>query len=108
MEVSEHSYGELLQSGAKRLTGHQRRLFQAEVCLKLCGGNTRQAERRFGDEEITIRRLEAGASRIRPAFVIAGDDNRQTLARIATWAEPRICPAGTSVMSTPSRSTVCP
>jgi hypothetical protein len=48
MEVAEHSYGELLQSGAKRLTGHQRRLFQAEVCLKLCGGNARQAERRFG------------------------------------------------------------
>ena len=48
MELVEHSYVELLQVGAKRLTGHQRRLFQAEVCLKLCDGNARQAERRFG------------------------------------------------------------
>ena len=46
--VAEPSYTELLQVGAKRLTGHQRRLFQAEVCLKLCDGNARQAERRFG------------------------------------------------------------
>jgi hypothetical protein len=45
---AELSYIELLQSGAKRLTGHQRRLFQAEVCLKLFDGNARQAERRFG------------------------------------------------------------
>lgn len=48
MLCAEDSYTELLQAGAKRLTGHQRRLFQAEVCLKLCGGHTRQAERRFG------------------------------------------------------------
>jgi hypothetical protein len=48
MEHSEHSYTQLLQAGAKRLTGHERRLFQAEVCLKLCEGNARQAERRFG------------------------------------------------------------
>jgi hypothetical protein len=48
MECAEHSYIQLLQVGAKRLTGHQRRLFQAEVCLKLCDGNARHAERRFG------------------------------------------------------------
>jgi hypothetical protein len=48
MEHAEQSYVQLLQVGAKRLTGHQRRLFQAEVCLKLCDGNTRHAERRFG------------------------------------------------------------
>jgi hypothetical protein len=41
-------YDELLRDGAQRLTGHQRRLFQAQVCLVLCGGNPRQAERRFG------------------------------------------------------------
>jgi hypothetical protein len=41
-------YDELLRDGAQRLTGHQRRLFQAQVCLALCGGNPRQAERRFG------------------------------------------------------------
>jgi len=38
----------LIRSGARRLTGHQRRLFQAEVATELCGGNARQAERRFG------------------------------------------------------------
>lgn len=30
------------------MRGHQRRLFLAEVSLELCGGNARQAERRFG------------------------------------------------------------
>lgn len=48
MEQVEDVYIPLLQSGARRLTGHERRLFQAEVCLKLCDGNTRRAERRFG------------------------------------------------------------
>lgn len=38
----------LLQRGAQRLTGHQRRLFIAEVAQTLCNGNARQAERRFG------------------------------------------------------------
>ena len=38
----------LIRSGAKRLTGSQRRLFQAEVTLALCDGCARQAERRFG------------------------------------------------------------
>lgn len=48
MEHAEHLYIPLLLSGARRLTGHERRLFQAEVCLKLCDGNARHAERRFG------------------------------------------------------------
>jgi hypothetical protein len=38
----------LIRSAARRLTGYQRRLFQAEVAAELCGGNARQAERRFG------------------------------------------------------------
>jgi hypothetical protein len=38
----------LIRSGSRRLTGYQRRLFQAEVATELCGGNARQAERRFG------------------------------------------------------------
>jgi hypothetical protein len=54
MVAAEPSYIELLQVGARRLTGHQRRLFQAEVCLKLCDGNIRQAERRFGWGRETI------------------------------------------------------
>jgi hypothetical protein len=38
----------LIRSAARRLTGYQRRLFQAEVATELCGGDPRQAERRFG------------------------------------------------------------
>jgi hypothetical protein len=48
MDQTQDSYDELLRQGAKRLTGHQRRLFQAQVCLTLCDGNPRLAERRFG------------------------------------------------------------
>lgn len=49
-------YDELLRDGAQRLTGHQRRLFQAQVCLVLCGGNPRQAERRFGWGRQTVQK----------------------------------------------------
>ena len=48
MEDSLEQYDALIRSGARRLTGYQRRLFQAEVVTALCGGNARQAERRFG------------------------------------------------------------
>lgn len=48
MEDSRERTDALIRSGARRLTGYQRRLFQAEVATALCGGNARQAERRFG------------------------------------------------------------
>lgn len=48
MDDSRASIDGLLRRGAERLKGHQRRLFLAEVTLELCGGNARQAERRFG------------------------------------------------------------
>jgi hypothetical protein len=48
MNGSTERYEALIRSGARRLTGYQRRLFQAEVATELCGGNARQAERRFG------------------------------------------------------------
>src|SRR5438309_515947 len=41
-------YDSLIRSAARRLRGHQRRLFQAEVANALCGGSPRAAERRFG------------------------------------------------------------
>lgn len=44
----------LIRSAARRLTGYQRRLFQAEVASELCGGNARQAERRFGWGRATV------------------------------------------------------
>ena len=46
----------LIRSGARRLTGYQRRSFQAEVATELCGGNARQAERRFGWGRETVEK----------------------------------------------------
>jgi hypothetical protein len=46
----------LLRSGARRLTGYQRRLFQAEVAEGLCGGSPRLAERRFGWGRDTVEK----------------------------------------------------
>jgi transposase len=54
MAALSERYDALLQAAAKRLRGHQRRLFLAEVTLELCEGNTRQAERRFGWGRETI------------------------------------------------------
>jgi hypothetical protein len=46
----------LIRSGARRLTGYQRRSFQAEVAVELCSGNARQAERRFGWGRETVEK----------------------------------------------------
>src|ERR1700676_4686396 len=54
MDDTQNPYDELLRQGAQRLTGHQRRLFQAQVCLTLCDGNPRLAERRFGWGRYTV------------------------------------------------------
>ena len=48
MEASTECFDALICSGARRLTGYQRRLFMAEVATELCEGSARQAERRFG------------------------------------------------------------
>jgi hypothetical protein len=48
MDADTTVYNDLLRSAAGRLTGHQRRLFQAEVAQRLCDGSPRQAERIFG------------------------------------------------------------
>src|SRR3954454_21510951 len=48
MDDSLERLDDLIRSGAKRLTGYQRRLFLAEVATALCDGSARQAERRFG------------------------------------------------------------
>jgi hypothetical protein len=77
MEDSVACYELLLRQGADRLKGHERRLFMAEVTLKLCDGNSRKAERRFGWGRETVskgihelqqgvRCLENFAARARP------------------------------------------
>src|SRR5437764_4941285 len=48
MDASTEPFETLIRSAARRLTGHQRRLFMAEVTTRLCDGSPRQAERRFG------------------------------------------------------------
>ena len=77
MEDLVKGYEELLQQAVRRLQGHERRLFMAEVVLKLCRGNPRKAERRFGwgRETVTkglhelqqgVRCLENFSARRRP------------------------------------------
>ena len=48
MDASAQVYEQLIRTAARRLKGHQRRLFQAEVADALCDGSPRAAERRFG------------------------------------------------------------
>jgi len=86
----------LLLAAAKRLQGHQRRLFLAEVTLQLCDGNPRQAERRFGWGRDTvskglhelqqgIRCLENFAARARPRWE---EKNPQLAQDIRAIVEP--------------------
>src|SRR5512132_2233971 len=56
MEDSVERLDALIRSGARRLTGYQRRSFLAEVVTALCGGNARQAERRFGWGRETVEK----------------------------------------------------
>ena len=46
----------MIRSGARRLTGYQRRSLLAEVAAELGGGNARQAERRFGWGRETVEK----------------------------------------------------
>jgi hypothetical protein len=55
MEESIERLDALIRSGARRLTGFQRRAFQAEVAIALCDGNARRAEQRFGWGRHTIQ-----------------------------------------------------
>lgn len=48
MDSATQSCDSLIRSAARRLKGHQRRLFMAEVAVELCQGSARAAERRFG------------------------------------------------------------
>src|SRR4051795_4051987 len=56
MDHSVEQFDALIRSGARRLTGYQRRLFQAEVATVLCDGCPRQAERRFGWGRDTVEK----------------------------------------------------
>ena len=96
MEDSSERLESLLVRGAERLTGHQRRLFLAEVTLEMCEGNPRKAERRFGWGRETVakglqefkhgvRCLENFAARGRPRLE---DKNPQLANDIRAIVEP--------------------
>ena len=48
MAAEQEVYYQLIRSAARRLTGHARRLFIAEVTDALCSGSPRRSERLFG------------------------------------------------------------
>jgi hypothetical protein len=63
--IADH-YDALLRSGARRLTGYERRLFPAEVATELCGGSARLTERRFGwGRETVAKGLNESQKRVR-------------------------------------------
>jgi hypothetical protein len=104
MEDSVDCYDSLLRQGADRLKGHERRLFMAEVTLKLCAGNARRAERRFnwGRETVAkgIRELQQGvrclenfAARGRPRLEVKTPQLAQDIRAIVdphTQADPEL------------------
>ena len=104
METPLQRYDALLQAGAKRLRGHQRRLFLAEVTRDLCDGNAREAERRFGwgRETVTkglqelqqgIRCLEHFAARGRPRWEEQDPQRAEALRALVephTHADPEL------------------
>ena len=104
MDVPVDRHDALLCRAAKRLRGHQRRLFLAEVTLELCQGNARQAERRFGWGRQTIttglhelhkgvRCLENFAGRRRPRWEEAQPQRAQDLRDLVephTHADPEL------------------
>ena len=104
MEDSVESYDALLQQGANRLRGHERRLFMAEVSLKLCAGNARKAERRFGWGRETVDKglhelqqgvhcLETFSARGRPRLEVKNPQLAQDIRAIVephTQADPEL------------------
>lgn len=96
MDDSDDSTDDLLRLAARSLTGHRRRLFQAEVTCVLCGGSARQAERRFGwgraNVETGLHERESGI-RCVENFATRGqrrteDTNPQLAADIRDLVEP--------------------
>jgi hypothetical protein len=104
MTASTEPYEKLIRSAARHLTGHQRRLFQAEVATELCGGNARQAERRFGwgrdtvnkglhEQQQGIRCVENFSARGRPRWEEEQPQRGQDIRAIVephTQADPEL------------------
>ena len=97
MDGVRETHEAIIRSAAKRLKGHQRRLFMAEATEALCAGNARQAEERFGWGRETVNKglhelkqgmrcLEDFAARVRPRW----EEKHPQLAKdIRAIVEPR-------------------
>lgn len=97
-------YEKLIRSAARRLKGHARRLFQAEVADALCHGSPRAAERRFGfdrhavatgqhEAQSGIRCLERFAARARPCAEVQDPQLAQDIRALVephTQADPEV------------------
>ena len=104
MDASADVYETLIRSAARRLKGHQRRLFQAEVANALCHGSPRAAERRFGfdrnaiatglhEAQTGIRCVEDFAARARPRVEVKDPRLAQDIRAIVephTQADPEV------------------
>jgi Rhodopirellula transposase DDE domain len=104
MDASAEVYEQLIRSAARRLKGHQRRLFQAEVANALCHGSPRAAERRFGfdrnaiatglhEAQTGIRCVEDFAARARPRLEVKDPQLAQDVRAIVephTQADPEV------------------
>jgi len=96
MAASAEGYEKLIRSAARRVKGHQRRLFQAGVADALCHGRPRAAERRFGfdrhavatgqhEARSGIRCVEDFAARARPCAEVKAP---QLAAAVRAIVEP--------------------
>ena len=92
----EGSVDTLLLSAAKRLKGHLRRNFLAEVCTTLCDGSARKTEARFGwGRETVIKGLcdpeepeTASAKKLRRGRQRSEEKNPQLAVDIRLIVEP--------------------
>ncbi len=104
MDASAEVYEKLIRSAARRLKGHARRLFQAEVADALCNGSPRAAERRFGfdrnavatgqhEARSGIRCVEDFAARAKPRAEVKDPQlaaDVRALVEPATQADPEV------------------
>ena len=103
MEGSIECFDTLICSGARRLTGYQRRLFMAEVTTELCEGSARQAERRFGwGRETVLKGLHESRQGIRCLENFAARGRLAAKRRTRNWL--RISVRSSSLIPTPIRN----
>jgi hypothetical protein len=104
MDRSTEVYEKLIRSAARRLKGHARRLFLAEVADALCHGSPRATERHFGfdrnavttgqnEAQSGIRCLENFAARARPCAEVKDPQLAQDIRALVephTQADPEV------------------